>query len=127
MFYKFHHHLVTIDSEYLPQPTETRSSHRKNNTHSYNIPYCRTQYRQMSFFPRTILEWNNLPQEIVPGLFQVQACCPPVTRQATSPLPPSYVYPPPLYYATHPFTTFQKCLLQPPQISIIITTLMLAD
>ena len=33
----------------------------------------------------------------------------------------------PLYYATHPFTTFQKCLLQPPQISIIITTLMLAD
>ncbi|KAK2167742.1 hypothetical protein NP493_1264g00008 [Ridgeia piscesae] len=65
MFYKFHHHLITIDSEYLPQPTETRSSHRKNNTHSYNIPYCRTQYRQMSFFPRTIPEWNSLPQEIV--------------------------------------------------------------
>ena len=33
----------------------------------------------------------------------------------------------PLYYATHPFTTLQKCLLQPPQISIIITTLMLTD
>ena len=47
MFYKFHHRLVTIDSEYLPQPTENRSSKRKNTTHSYNIPYCRTQYRQM--------------------------------------------------------------------------------
>ena len=34
---------------------------------------------------------------------------------------------PPIYYVTHPFTTFQKCLLQPPQISIIIKTLMLAD
>ena len=65
MFYKFHHRLVTIDSEYLPQPTENRSIHRKNNTHSYNIPYCRTQYRHMSFFPRTIPKWNSLPQEIV--------------------------------------------------------------
>ena len=26
---------------------------------------CWTQYRQMSFFPRTIPEWNSLPQEIV--------------------------------------------------------------
>ena len=38
----------------------------------------------------------------------------------------SYFYYP-LYYATHHFTTFQKCLLQPLQSSIIITTLMLAD
>ena len=27
------------------QSWSTRSSHRKNNTHSYNIPSCRTQYR----------------------------------------------------------------------------------
>ena len=66
----------------------------------------------------------------VPGLFQVQACCPPVTTQTTPPLSPPLLFlmsTIPLYYATHPFTTFQKCLLQPPQISIIITTLMLAD
>ena len=66
----------------------------------------------------------------VPGLFQVQACCPPVTRQTTPPLPPPLLFlmsTTPLYYATHPFTTFQKCLLQPPRISIIITTLILAD
>ena len=65
MFFKFQHRLVTIDSEYLPQPTENRSSHRKNNIQRYNIPSCMTQYRQMSFFPRTIPEWNSLPQEIV--------------------------------------------------------------
>ena len=69
MFYKFHHHLVTIDSEYVPQPTENRSSHRKNNTHSYNIPYWLQDtvqtVRHMSFFPRTIPEWNSMPQEIV--------------------------------------------------------------
>ena len=128
---KFHHHLITIDSEYLPQPTETRSSHRKNNTHSYNIPYCRTQYRQMSFFPRTIPEWNSLPQEIVAAKSLDCFKCPPVTRQTTPPLPPPLLFlmstTPPIYYVTHPFTTFQKCLLQPPQISIIIKTLMLAD
>ena len=96
MFYKFHHHLITIDSEYLPQPTETRSSHRKNNTHSYNIPYCRTQYRQMSFFPpdhprmEQPAPGNSGSQ--VPGLFQVQACCPPVTRQTTPPLPPPLLF-----------------------------------
>ena len=89
MFYKFHHHLVTIDSEYLPQPTETRSSHRKNNTHSYNIPYCRMEQPAPG---------NSGSQ--VPGLFQVQACCPPVTiARPPSPSPSpliSYVYYPPL-------------------------------
>ena len=65
MFYKFHYCLVTIDSAYLRQPTENISSHWKNNTHSYIIPSCRTQYKQMSFFPRTMPEWNSLPHEIV--------------------------------------------------------------
>ena len=59
----------------------------------------------------------------VPGLFQVQARCPPVTRQTTPPLL-FLMSTTPLYYATRPFTTFQK---QPPQIGIIIPTLMLAD
>ena len=68
----------------------------------------------------------------VPRLFQVQACCPPVTKiDHPFPIPlPSPLFlmsTTPLYYATHPFITFQKCLLQPPQISIIITTLILAD
>ena len=28
----------------------------------------------------------------VPGLFQVQACCPPITRQTTLPLPPPLLF-----------------------------------
>ena len=60
---------VGYTCKYLPQPIEKRSSHRKNNTHSYNILYCRTQYRHMSFFPWTIPEWNSLPQELVAAKF----------------------------------------------------------
>ena len=66
----------------------------------------------------------------VAGLFQVQACRPLVimTDHPSPSPPPLFVMSATLlYYAIHPFTTFQKCLLQPPQISIIITTLMLAD
>jgi len=65
MFYKFHHGLVQINSAYLPKPPSSRLSSRTNNSCCYTIPSCRTQYRQMSFFPRTIPDWNRLPQEIV--------------------------------------------------------------
>jgi hypothetical protein len=64
-FYKYHHGLITINSKYLPKPSSNRQSSRKNNSCSYSIPSCRTQYRQMSFFPRTIPDWNGLPQEVV--------------------------------------------------------------
>ena len=49
----------------IQKPPGSRLSSRKNNTCSYDIPFCRTQYRQMSFFPRTIPDWNSLPQEVV--------------------------------------------------------------
>ena len=65
MLYKFHHSLISISSSHLPKPSGCRLSSRRNNTCSYDIPSCRTQYRQMSFFPRTILDWNGLPQEAV--------------------------------------------------------------
>ena len=66
MFFKFHHRLVTIDSEYLPQPTENRSSHRKNNTHvQLQHPLLQDPVQTDVIFPRTIPEWNSLPQEIV--------------------------------------------------------------
>ena len=65
MFYKLHSGLVTIDSEYLPKPSGNRLSSRKNNDLSYDIPTCSTRYRKMSFFPRTIPEWNKLPQAVV--------------------------------------------------------------
>ena len=48
-----------------PKPSGSRLSSRKNNACSYDIPSCRTLYRQMSFFPRTIPDWNGLPPETV--------------------------------------------------------------
>ena len=68
MFYKFHHDLISINSKYLPKPSKSRLSSRNNNNHSSDIPTCTTRYRQMPFFPRTIPEWNKLPQEVVTAL-----------------------------------------------------------
>ena len=64
MFYKFRYGLVSINSSYLPKPSGSRQSSRRNNTCSYDIPSCRTQFRQMSSFPRTIPDWNGLPQDL---------------------------------------------------------------
>ena len=64
LFYKFHKGLMTINSSHLPTPANNRLSSRKNiNSSCYDTPSSRTQYRQMSFFPRTIPEWNALPEE----------------------------------------------------------------
>ena len=46
-------------------PASDRSPHTRP-THStpqeaYLLPACRTQYRQKSFFTRTVAEWNSLP------------------------------------------------------------------
>ena len=65
MFYKFHYGLVSINSFYLPKPSGSRLNSRKKNTCSHDILSCRTQYRQMPFFPRTIPGWNSLPQKVV--------------------------------------------------------------
>ena len=61
-----------LSTEESPEPgpeprvgTPGWRSSRKKNTCSYDIPSCRTQYRQMSFFPRTIPDWNGLSQEVV--------------------------------------------------------------
>ena len=64
-FFKFDHGLISISSSYMPRPTSTGRSSRKNNDYSYDILPCRTQYRQMSVFLRTVPDWNSLPQEIV--------------------------------------------------------------
>ena len=64
LFYKFHKGLITINSSHLPSPSNNRLSSRKNNSSGYDIPRNITRYRQMSFFPQTIPEWNALPEEI---------------------------------------------------------------
>ena len=64
-FYQYHHKLIHIDSKYTPTPSTLRLSRRQNNSIAYNIPPGTPNYRKHTFFPRTIPEWNHLPEEIV--------------------------------------------------------------
>ncbi|KAL8599335.1 hypothetical protein ACOMHN_008050 [Nucella lapillus] len=94
-FYKLHHGLVSIDSKYLPKPSNSRLSSRTNNSLSYDIPTCTTRYRQMAFFPKTIPEWNKLPQEVVTAesldcfKFRLASHLQKVTHPTPTPFPPA--------------------------------------
>lgn len=63
MLFKITHGIVAINKDqYLTsQLRPTRHSH----TLAYQIHYCRTDSRKHSFFPRTIQDWNSLPQDLV--------------------------------------------------------------
>ena len=63
MFFKTVNRLVAIDpSHYLtPGPSFTRSKNNKK----YQQHKVYTSSYQYSFFPRTIPEWNKLPQTII--------------------------------------------------------------
>ena len=64
-FFKFHNKLTNINSKFAPSQSIRRRSLRRFNAQSYNVPSNRTEYRQKSFFPRTIPEWNALPDATV--------------------------------------------------------------
>jgi hypothetical protein len=64
-FYKFHHNLLSINTVHPPTNSTQKKSRRQTNSLSYDIPSHRTQCRQSTFFPRTIPEWNALPEEVV--------------------------------------------------------------
>jgi len=63
MFYKIHYQLVSIriplTLKFHPQPTRTE------NMFAYNIPSSNCDYHLQSYFPRTVRDWNTLPQELV--------------------------------------------------------------
>ena len=61
-FYKHHNRLCSIDTKFAPrrQPERQRAT-RHSHDQGYQQLYHRTKYRQMSFFPRTVIEWNSLP------------------------------------------------------------------
>ena len=60
MLFKVINNKIALDnSQLIPlNSTSTRNTHDL----SYQIPYCRTQYRQQSF-PLTIKDWNSLYQD----------------------------------------------------------------
>ena len=61
-FYKVHHGLLKITSKFAPTVSASKRQTRRSHQLHYNIPSSRTSYRQKSFFPRTIPEWNLLPE-----------------------------------------------------------------
>ena len=63
MLYKIIHEKVAISktNRLIPPHRLSRNMH----TQSFQMPSCRTQLRQNSFFPRTIKAWNNLPLNTV--------------------------------------------------------------
>ena len=54
---------VAVKANLKPLPNRNRRGHDRQ----LQLIQCRTQYRQSTFFPRTIAEWNSLPQAEVEG------------------------------------------------------------
>ena len=62
MLYKIQHGLVRYNTnKLLPAPTRSR----RTNSQQLKQITCRTEYRSSAFLPRTIREWNSLPEEAV--------------------------------------------------------------
>ena len=61
MFKKILNKEVAVRATLKPLPSRSRRGHGQQ----IQLIQCRTQYRQNSFFPRTISEWNSLPQSAV--------------------------------------------------------------
>jgi len=62
MFYKIHYQLaitMPLELKLLLMPT------RMENALAYAIPSSSCDYHMYSFCPRTVREWNNLPQDVV--------------------------------------------------------------
>ena len=60
MMYKIHHGLVCINQQFQFVTPMSRSS-RDTHADAYHLPYSRTEFHAMSFFPRTVPVWNSLP------------------------------------------------------------------
>ena len=63
MFYKIHHGLVAVDKDKYIKHSSRVSRHSHNQ--AYEIPKTGPDYYKFSFFPRTINDWNRLPQSVI--------------------------------------------------------------
>ena len=64
LLYKFFRSLVDVETNnYLLVNNETRT--RGSYSYKYRVPQTTKDVFKFSFFPRTIREWNLLPEEIV--------------------------------------------------------------
>jgi len=63
MMFKISHDKVAVSKSDRLSPPLRHS--RNMHSQSYQVPLCRTQQRKASFFPRTIVDWNRIPQTAV--------------------------------------------------------------
>ena len=71
MLFKIHHNLVAIDANRILSSKQHNTPTRTENTLAYHIPQSRTEYHRNSFYPRTIHDWNLLPESVVNSLTPV--------------------------------------------------------
>jgi hypothetical protein len=66
MMYKLKNNIVRVDASSKLIPNERPS--RNNNEQALRIPSCKTTVWKDSLYPRTIKEWNTLPNCTVSAL-----------------------------------------------------------
>ena len=78
-FYKFHKGIVKVESNHLPamkEKDEGRITTRSGHQQEYEESTHKRTYRQKAFFPRTVAEWNRLPEDTASaetlGLFKAK-------------------------------------------------------
>ena len=66
MLFKLRNDLVRVDTteKLIPVIRDSRNC----NIQAMQIPSCRTNIRKESFYPRTIKDWNALPDSAAPSL-----------------------------------------------------------
>jgi hypothetical protein len=64
LMYKMNNDLISIPSDQYLTPV-TRQGLRRKNTNTFQQPHCRINTYKNSYFPRTIREWNELPETAV--------------------------------------------------------------
>ena len=68
MLYRIHNNIIATDgikNKLQPPPPPPHPHQRQRHSQQFSQQHCRTQYQQYSFLPRTIRDWNDLPQEVI--------------------------------------------------------------
>lgn len=65
LMYKINNNLApTYLKQIIPVSTASRTRYALRCTTNFTIPRCRTERYKLSFVPKTVTEWNNLPLEL---------------------------------------------------------------
>ena len=61
MYKIYNSHTVLVPGNYLQKPNFIS---RKDHKHKIKRIFCKKDYSKFSFFPRTIVDWNQLDHEV---------------------------------------------------------------